>query len=517
MPVMDVYTSVLSLVIVGWLGGLAATLLRLPRIVGMIFLGIALYPHLHPAVLFTPTTVSGSLAVVDAQNPASSIRTMALLIALMRGGLSVKSSFFKEMGAATALLAFLPYVLEMVTEALLAPVFLPTYYGTASNAAGVAPPPLAAWESASVWAALSPSICIPNMLQFVEQGLTEAGRVVLTGAPLEVSTALVVEGVMDGVLVAQATGADASTTLGHIPTYVLGSALYGLAFALGFWVYKRVRAAPRATAAFGAADPMEPTLVFVVLFLLTYTTSIDSVNTPWLVGFFAALCMAIATQYLLPTEADAICAGLKPAWFFAECFLFVLTGCVIRPAIDSGLSTVLFGNFLGLLLVGSLARGVGTGVVGVVWQWSVLKTNPGDWTPTQWGDWGRRSLFMWVGTTPKATLQGTLGPKVAKTFAAAAKTVSPTYLAPSLFVGPAAAVSILYCAALGTILTFLIGKPIAQHLQDQAEAAGGGNGGGKSVSAAPPAAAGAQEEATLTAAAASSSDSKALVGNSVLV
>jgi cystathionine beta-lyase family protein involved in aluminum resistance len=59
------------------------------------------------------------LAVVDAQNPASSIRTMALLIALMRGGLSVKSSFFKEMGAATALLAFLPYVLEMVTEALL--------------------------------------------------------------------------------------------------------------------------------------------------------------------------------------------------------------------------------------------------------------------------------------------------------------------------------------------------------------------------------------------------------------
>lgn len=36
--VMDVYTSVLSLLIVGWLGAQVAALLRLPRIVPMILL-----------------------------------------------------------------------------------------------------------------------------------------------------------------------------------------------------------------------------------------------------------------------------------------------------------------------------------------------------------------------------------------------------------------------------------------------------------------------------------------------
>ena len=79
---------------------------------------------------------------------------------------------------------------------------------------------------------------------------------------------------------------------------------------------------------FGKADPTEPLLVFVVIFVLYYTTSTDDVNTPWLIGFFAALSMAISTLYLLPALADDMCLKLKPAWFFAECFLFVLTGCV---------------------------------------------------------------------------------------------------------------------------------------------------------------------------------------------
>ena len=216
MPTMDVWTSVVVLLIIGWLGGIVSQLFKLPRIVGMILLGIALYPNLHPALLLSPVVLSGNLAVSDAQNPASSIRTFALLIALMRGGLSVKSSFFTGgLAFSTILLATVPYACELVVMALLAPIFLPSYYGV--SAPNGAPSYMASFESASVWAALSPSIVIPNMLSFVEEGLTEAGRVVLTGAPLEVSTALVTEGVIDGVLLATVKGNDPQTVLGHIP------------------------------------------------------------------------------------------------------------------------------------------------------------------------------------------------------------------------------------------------------------------------------------------------------------
>lgn len=123
-----------------------------------------------------------------------------------------------------------------------------------------------------------------------------AGRVVLTGAPLEVSTALIFEGVLDGVLQAETAGRPSSVVLGHLPTFVIGSVLYGAAFALVFWAFVHGRGHARAVAALGPASRPELLLVFVMTALLCYTTSIDSVDVPWLIGFFACVCCAIATQ-----------------------------------------------------------------------------------------------------------------------------------------------------------------------------------------------------------------------------
>ena len=104
MPVLDVYTSLIAILLVSWLGGLIATALRLPRIVAMILFGIALYPSLHPSILQTGLAPPGyDFSVAGgAQNPASSIRTMALLVALIRGGLSVKLSFIRGFVVSTA-------------------------------------------------------------------------------------------------------------------------------------------------------------------------------------------------------------------------------------------------------------------------------------------------------------------------------------------------------------------------------------------------------------------------------
>lgn len=50
-------------------------------------------------------------------------------------------------------------------------------------------------------------------------------------------------------------------------------------------------------------DPIEPQLIWLCMFLLCYTTSVDDTNTPHLIGFFAALSCAMATQVRAPGAA----------------------------------------------------------------------------------------------------------------------------------------------------------------------------------------------------------------------
>ena len=371
-------------------------LLRLPRIVCMILLGIALYPSVHVSVINTATFVSNPLggAAIDvsghetagpnsapfaAQNPASTIRSTALLVALARGGLSVRMAYFRELGLAMLAIAVLPYAFELIAEGLVAPSILPAsagFSGAGSTVSWVLP-----FAAATVWAPLSPSIVVPNMLAFVDQGLTAAGSLVLTGAPLEVSTALITEGVFNNVVLSSKTGlsnaevSQRAPTGSHCPSHIiedradsiahpasrldvrswatspctssearcewervcvrsLGLSLpnppcrshsYGIAFALAYWAYAWLRphalvgrsrsyfslalshpltlAPPphpprptQVTRVFGKMDPVEPKLIWICAFILCYTTSVDDTNTPHLIGFFAALCCAIATQ-----------------------------------------------------------------------------------------------------------------------------------------------------------------------------------------------------------------------------
>lgn len=101
------------------------------------------------------------------------------------------------------------------------------------------------------------------MLKFVEDGLTEAGRVVLTGAPLEVSTALIFEGVLDGIVSAETAHKSSTDVLGHIPTFIIGSILYGVAFALAFRCYVYLRENAKFVTLAGKPDKTEHLLVFV--------------------------------------------------------------------------------------------------------------------------------------------------------------------------------------------------------------------------------------------------------------
>lgn len=80
---LDPVLSIILLLFTGYVGGLVSSALRLPRVIGMILLGVALAPGLHPSVLNACNSFAGSVS------PASTMRTFALLVALARGGLSI--------------------------------------------------------------------------------------------------------------------------------------------------------------------------------------------------------------------------------------------------------------------------------------------------------------------------------------------------------------------------------------------------------------------------------------------
>jgi len=323
---------------------------------------------------------------------------------------------------------------------------------------------LVAFGAASVWAPLSPSIVIPNMLAFVEKGLTAAGRLVLVGAPLEVSTALLTEGIIDSYMTAINTGTNPNLVLYFIPVYIIGSIAYGFAFAVAYFLYTKARQTKMMAGLVGKMDPIEPLLVFLFLFLLCYSTAIDDVNVPRLIGFASAVSFGIGVQRLLPEIGDALCLQLKPVWTFAECFLFVLTGCVIRPAIDSGEGAILFGPLFAVLLIGQLGRMCGDIVASLLWQVTLLRTAPWKWNKLEWRDLAGRVAFCWVATVPKATLQASLPVKLSKTFKAGGHTAA------AAFIGPAAAIAILYMATLGSLLTFSAGSLLANYFQKQEDA-----------------------------------------------
>lgn len=476
---MDVYTSVVALLAVGWCVSALSELLRLPsRVPFLIFAGIALYPSLHPALTGAPSTVVSpedeTLLSPGSIAPVNAIRSFCLLIALARGGMSVKLHVLRKFGLVLALLVTLPYAAELLTEAAVAPLLLPAWYGAATP--GGAPPPLVALASASVWAPLSPSLVIPNMMHVIELGHSYTASIMLAAAPFEASVALVTESVMVGCLEAIAADSSTSVVLGHIVTYVLGSILYGIAFALAFWGLHRARHDARVVGAIGNPEVGEVKLLFFVVYILCFSTS--EAPVPWLVGYYCAIVYAISVQYLLPDLANALVVDLKTVWYFCETFLFVLTGCIVRPAIDSGLAKDLFANMLGVLICGTLARMAADVLCGALWHAIVAKRLLLHFDAADWRAVADRTAFLWIASMPKATLQATLSPQVANalsaTLAGSALPCSPENTAAclafpaSVFIAPASAISILYLGSVGTLLTRSVGVALASHLEHSA-------------------------------------------------
>ena len=119
--------------------------LKLPRLVGMLLTGILLGPFVFD--LLDPQILGIS----------SELRRMALVIILIKAGLSLNFSDLKKVGRPALLMAFLPATFEIAAFLLFAPMLL-----------GVSR--MEALLMGSVLAAVSPAVVVPRMVALMDEG-----------------------------------------------------------------------------------------------------------------------------------------------------------------------------------------------------------------------------------------------------------------------------------------------------------------------------------------------------------
>lgn len=333
--------------------------LRLPRIVGMLVCGIVLGP-------FVLNALDPSLLGIS-----SELRQMALIIILIKAGLSLDLSDLKKVGRPAVLLSFLPASFEICGYFLFAPLFL----GVSKIEAAV---------MGAVLGAVSPAVVVPRMLSLMEERYgTEKSipQMILAGASCDDIFVIV----LFSTFVGMARGGQADVlALINIPISIVLGVLLGAVAGYGLSLFLH--------AAYTKNHPVRNSvkviLILGISFLLmaveTWAKGIVSVS-----GLLAVVSMAcVLKQKSAANVAQRLSEKFGKLWLAAEVVLFVLVGAAvdIRYTLGAGAAAVF------MILTALVFRAVG------VWLCLVK-------TPLS----AKERLFCVIAYLPKATVQAAIG------------------------------------------------------------------------------------------------------------
>ena len=365
--------------------------LRLPGLVGLLLLGIAIGPHALDGVNQATQLVSADW------------RLIALIVILLRAGFEMSKEALAKVGHRAALLSFIPCLFEVGAVTLVAPLLLP----------------LSRLEAAmlgAVLAAVSPAVVVPLMIRLIEEGRGAAKGIptlVLAGASVDDAVAIVLCTSFVGMYVGESV--NLGWQLGRIPLSV-GVGI-GVGLLLGVGLYKLFdRFNPRAT---------KRVLILLGLsILLLHVQEIIESVVP-----FAALISIMAIGFIILEKrehaAHEISSKLEKVWVFAQLLLFAFVGMQVDVAVawNAGAASLL------VLLVGLTGRSLAV-------QLCLLRS------PLSW----RERLFVNVSYFPKATVQAAIGALPLLAMESAGMDTAPGEL-----ILATAVISILFTAPIGAI------------------------------------------------------------------
>ena len=346
-----------------FLAGLAAaavcSAIKLPRIIGMLLVGIVLGPHILNVLDDSILSIS------------SELRQMALIIILLKAGLSLDLSDLRQVGRPAVLLSCLPATCELAGYILLAPYLL----GVNLIEAAV---------MGAVLAAVSPAVVVPRMVFLMENrwGTDKSiPQMLLAGTSCDDIYVIVLFTTFTGI--AQGGNARAADFL-NIPVSVLLGIAVGAA--AGYALSRFFEAAfARNHMVRGSVKVI---IVLSVSFLLVALETVLKGRIA-LSGLLAVTSMACMLARKTTGEVRArLSEKFGKLWIAAELILFVLVGAAvdIRYVSETGLAAVL------MVFAALIFR-----AAGVVLCLAGTKLSR------------RERLFCVIAYLPKATVQAAIG------------------------------------------------------------------------------------------------------------
>lgn len=352
-------TSLSLIFLVGLAMGAICQKLKLPRIIGMLVTGIVLGPYvldfLDPSIL----SISADL------------RKMALIIILIKAGLSLDLNDLKKVGRPAVMMSFVPASCEILAYTVFAPLLLDV---TRTEGALMG----------AVLSAVSPAVVVPRMVQLMEKkyGTEKAiPQMILAGASCDDIFVIVLFTTFLGI--AQGGHANIMDFV-NIPISIILGVLLGAITGYLLYLFFETSYARKHY----VRNSMKVIIVLGVSFLLIaiegWMEGKISVS-----GLLAVTSMAVVLKMKSTTfVSKRLSEKFGKLWLAAEVILFVLVGAAvdIRYTLNAGIAAVAL-IFLALAIrsCGVLLCTIGTSLT------------------------GKERLFCVIAYLPKATVQAAIG------------------------------------------------------------------------------------------------------------
>lgn len=351
--------SLALILLVGLAMGTICEKIKLPRIIGMLITGIVLGPYVLD--LFDPSILSIS----------AELRKIALIIILLKAGLSLNLSDLKKVGRPAVMMSFVPASFEIIGYIIFAPIIL----GINRVEAAV---------MGAVLGAVSPAVVVPRMVQLMEEkyGTDKSiPQMILAGASCDDIFVIVLFTTFLGM----AQGEKASVMeFVNIPISIVLGVIAGAA--AGFILYFIFETAYKHKRCIRNSAKL--IIILGVSFLLV-TVEGRLEGKVALSGLLAVVSMACVLKIKCTgSVSQRLSAKFGKLWIAAEVILFVLVGAAvdIRYTLEAGGTAVLM-IFAALIF---RAAGVMLCTVKTGFTW-------------------KERLFCVIAYLPKATVQAAIG------------------------------------------------------------------------------------------------------------
>ncbi|WP_270597072.1 cation:proton antiporter [Anaerococcus vaginalis] len=347
------------IIIFGLIFGFFCKKLKIPALIGMLFTGIILGPYV--------------LNLIDSKtlNISAELRQIALIVILIKAGLSLDVSDLKRIGKSAILLSFLPASFEILAYFIFARIFFKLRS-------------VDALLMGSVLAAVSPAVVVPRMVKLIEEkrGVEKSiPQMILAGASCDDIFVLV----LFSSFLSMAKGEDVSLiSLANVPiSIILGiivGAIIGYILYIVFeFFYKKGDMIRNST---------KLIIILAISFLLVAMENIlkDKIAFSSLLAVIAMSCVfKIKANYEVSSRLSEKFGKL---WIFAEVLLFVLVGAEVNIFYIRKLGFI----SIVMIFLALIIRSLGTMI-------SISSSNLNK----------KEKLFTVFSYMPKATVQAAIG------------------------------------------------------------------------------------------------------------